>query len=236
MKRLFEAYGRWRDGHPERHLSFVVFAALTVFALVAFPAQDLPVLVEHDMTFVDLSLALLAAGTAAALAAVARRGQASLHSIMAPTLVAAYKAIGGLGWPDWWQLALGPLVVARRRCRRPRSRAGRGAPTPPGRAAGCSRRRRRGRRGRRRLRREPHRRHHPWLHRRAADLPDVPWRPVLRERRVRGADPPLAAGDRSGARPGPRRGRGRRAPGRPAGRRWAAVRVGRDPIWRLGAR
>jgi hypothetical protein len=46
-----------------------LFAALTIAALVAFPAQDLPVLVEHDLAVIDLSLVLPAVGTAATLAA-----------------------------------------------------------------------------------------------------------------------------------------------------------------------
>jgi hypothetical protein len=119
--RALEAYRRWRDGHPERHLSFLVFAGLTVAALVAFPAQDLPVLIEHDLAVIDLALVLLAAGTAGALAGAARREQATRRSLLMPTVVGAvlalgavlgYKAIGGIGWPDWWQLALGPLMVA----------------------------------------------------------------------------------------------------------------------------
>jgi hypothetical protein len=69
VRQAFRAYARWRDGRPERHLSFGLFAALTIPALVAFPAQDLPVLVEHDLAVIDLSLVLLAAGTAATLAA-----------------------------------------------------------------------------------------------------------------------------------------------------------------------
>jgi len=121
VRQAFRAYARWRDGRPERHLSFGLFAALTIAALVAFPAQDLPVLVEHDLAVIDLSLVLLAAGTAATLAGAARRRQAALGATVAPTLLAAalalgavlaYKAIGGVGWPDWWQLALGPLLVA----------------------------------------------------------------------------------------------------------------------------
>jgi hypothetical protein len=66
VRQAFRAYARWRDGRPERHLSFGLFAALTIAALVAFPAQDLPLLVEHDLAVIDLSLVLLAAGTAAA--------------------------------------------------------------------------------------------------------------------------------------------------------------------------
>jgi hypothetical protein len=121
VKRTLEAYRRWRDGHPERHLWFLVFAGLTVAALVAFPAQDLPVLVEHDLAVIDLALAFLAAGTAGVLAGTARRGQATPRSVLVPTVIGAllalgavlgYKAIGGIGWPDWWQLALGPLMVA----------------------------------------------------------------------------------------------------------------------------
>jgi hypothetical protein len=121
VKQVLNAYRRWRGGHPERHASFLAFATLTVAALVAFPAQDLPVLVEHDLAVIDLSLAFLAAGTAGALASAARRGQATRRWLLVPTVVGAvltlgavlaYKAIGGVGWPDWWQLALGPLVVA----------------------------------------------------------------------------------------------------------------------------
>jgi hypothetical protein len=63
VKQALDAYRRWRDGHPERHVSFLVFAGLTVAALVAFPAQDLPVLIEHDLAVIDLALVLLAAGT-----------------------------------------------------------------------------------------------------------------------------------------------------------------------------
>jgi hypothetical protein len=120
VRRTLAAYRRWRDGRPERHASFLVFAGLTVVALVAFPAQDLPVLVEHDLAVIDLALVLLAAGTAWALAGAARRGQATGRSVLTPTVVGAvlasgavlgYKAIGGVGWPDWWQLALGPLMV-----------------------------------------------------------------------------------------------------------------------------
>ena len=98
-----------------------MFAGLTVAALVAFPAQDLPVLIEHDLAVIDLALVLLAAGTATALAGAARRGHATVRSVLVPTVVGVvlmlgavlfYKAIGGIGWPDWWQLALGPLLVA----------------------------------------------------------------------------------------------------------------------------
>ena len=93
-------------------MSFLVFAGLTVAALVAFPAQDLPVLIEHDLAVIDLALVLLAAGTAGALAGSARRGQATRRWVLTPTVVGAvltlgavlaYKAIGGVGWPDWWQ-------------------------------------------------------------------------------------------------------------------------------------
>jgi hypothetical protein len=121
VSRALQAYRRWRDGHPERHLSFLVFAGLTVAALVAFPAQDLPILIEHDLAVIDLALVFLAAGTAGALAGAARRGLATQRLVLMPTVVGAvlalgavlyYKAIGGIGWPDWWQLALGPLLVA----------------------------------------------------------------------------------------------------------------------------
>ncbi len=121
MGRNLDAYRRWRDGHPERQLSFLVFAGLTVAALAAFPAQDQPVLVEDDVAVIDLSLAFLGAGTAGALAGAACREQATPRSVLVPTVVGAllalgavvaYKAIGGIGWPDWWQLALGPLLVA----------------------------------------------------------------------------------------------------------------------------
>ena len=35
-----------------------------------------------------------------------------IASVLALAAVTGYKAIGGVGWPDWWQLLLGPLFVA----------------------------------------------------------------------------------------------------------------------------
>lgn len=82
--------------------------ALSGVALVALPAQDLPILVVDDVAMIARSLTILAMAATVAAAGWARRGEpwrkalavpAATAAVLSLVAVAGYKAIGGIGWP-----------------------------------------------------------------------------------------------------------------------------------------
>jgi hypothetical protein len=92
---------------------------LTGIALVAFPAQDLPILFKDDTAMIGLSLVIFA--VAAAFVAtlhgrdgtrldLSTGGSVVIAILIAVIAVAGYKLIGAIGWPTW-RILVGPVTA-----------------------------------------------------------------------------------------------------------------------------
>lgn len=103
-----------------RSPTFLLGILLTGAALVAFPAQDLPILFRDDVAKIAVSLVILAVASTVAAAGWARRDQgwrkgvglpAAAAAALSAVAVAGYKVVGGIGWPTP-RILLGPALVA----------------------------------------------------------------------------------------------------------------------------
>jgi hypothetical protein len=103
-----------------RSPAFLFGILATGTALVAFPAQDLPILFRDDVTMIGLSLVALAVASTVAGAGWARRGATWRKALCLPAATAAtisllavagYKVVGAIGWPTA-RIMLGPAMAA----------------------------------------------------------------------------------------------------------------------------